>query len=162
MSRIILLVLNLVAFNAIACSFLPAFDDFVITDSSAVKATKPNFTVDSIHRGTDDGNHGSCSDAGFIELKLDTVPLHEQGYIFKIIEGKFEDQLFYESPVVPSKFIDSKKLYSFVWLDGSSEEQEPINITVQIIAVSRSGNKSEPQILKITHPGVEKPWWKVW
>ena len=75
--------------------------------------------------------------------------------IFKIIEGKFEDQLFYESPVVPSKFMENEKLFSFLWFDGSNEEQEPINITVQIIAVSRSGNKSEPQLLTITHPGIK-------
>ena len=162
MSRILFLVLSLLAFKSGACSFAPAFDEFVISQSTVVVASQPNFSVASIHRGTDDGNHGSCSDAGFIELKLKTTPTNEQGYIFKIVEGKFEDQLFNESPVVPSKFMDDNKLYSFLWLDGSNEEQEPINITVEIIAVSQSGDKSKPQLLKITHPGVKKPWWKVW
>ena len=162
MSKTFILVLNLIAFNSFACSFAPSFDDFVITEGPLVKATIPTFSVDSIHRGTNDGNRSSCSDAGFIKLKLDTVPLHEQGYIFKIVKGKFEDQLFDDSPVVPSKFKESKKLYSFLWFDGNNDVQEPINITVQIIAVSRSGNKSEPQLLNITHPGVTKAWWKVW
>jgi|TARA_B110000211_G_scaffold158508_1_gene179461 hypothetical protein len=162
MSRFLFLLLNILAFKAAACSFAPAFDEFVISENSSDKVTTPTFRVDSIHRGTDDGNHGSCSDAGFINLKLEALPSHEQGYIFKIVEGKFEDQLFYESPVVPSKFMENEKLFSFLWLDGSNKEQEPINITVQIIAVSRSGNKSEPQRLKITHPGIQKPWWKVW
>ena len=58
--------------------------------------------------------------------------------------------------------MENEKLFSFLWLDGSNEEQEPIDITVQIIAVSLSGNKSEPQLLTITHPGIQKPWWKVW
>jgi len=101
MTRFLLLLLNILAFEVTACSFVPAFDDFVISENSSDEVTKPSFKVDSIHRGTDDGNHGSCSDAGFINLKLDTLPSHEQGYIFKIIEGKFEDKLFYESPVVP-------------------------------------------------------------
>ena len=164
MSRflLLLLLLNILAFEVTACSFAPAFDDFVISENSSDEVTKPTFKVDSIHRGTDDGNHGSCSDTGFINLKLETLPSHEQGYIFKIIEGKFEDQLFYESPVVPSKFMENEKLFSFLWFDESNEEQESINITVQIIAVSRSGNKSEPQLLTITHPGIKKPWWKVW
>ena len=162
MSRILLLVLSLLAFKSGACSFAPAFDDFVISQSTLVVASKPNFSVASIHRGTDDGNNGSCSDAGFIELKLGTTPINEQGYIFEIVKGEFEDQLFNESPVVPSKFMDDNKLYSFLWLDGSNEEQEAINITVKIIAVSQSGDLSEPQLLEITHPGVKKPWWKVW
>jgi hypothetical protein len=108
MSRILLLVISLLAFKSEACSFAPAFDDFVISQSTLVVASKPNFSVASIHRGTDDGNHGSCSDAGFIELKLGVTPSNEQGYVFKIVEGNFEDQLFNESPVVPSKFMDDK------------------------------------------------------
>jgi len=162
MSRILLLLLNLVVFNAAACSFMPMLDDFIVSGNSSNEAIVPTFIVESIHRGTDDGNHGSCSDAGFINLKLDTLPSHDQGYIFKIVEGEFEDQLFHESPVVPSEFIDNKKLYRFLWFDGNNQEQEPINITVEIIAVTSSGQQSEPQLLIITHLGVKQPWWKVW
>lgn len=157
MIRIVILVLNLIAFNAIACSFAPAFDDFVITGGPQVNATTPTFTLTSIRRGTRDGSSGSCADIGFIDLTLNRLPSHEQGYIFKIIDGKFEDKIFNQSPVVPSKFMDSQKRYSFLWVDGSSIEQEAINITVEIIAVSRSGHKSAPQILNISHPGVKKP-----
>tara|TARA_R110002050_G_scaffold71891_3_gene154666 strand:+ start:51718 stop:52176 length:459 start_codon:yes stop_codon:yes gene_type:complete len=152
MNRIIVLVLSFIAFKAGACSFAPALEEFIITERSPVAATKPNFSVDSIKRGTNDGNRNSCSDAGFINLKLDSASSNDQGYIFKIVEGKFEYQIFDESPVVPTKFMESKKGYSFLWFDGHKAEQAPINITVQIIAISRSGNKSEPQLLTITYP----------
>ena len=95
MNRIIVLVLSFIAFKAGACSFAPALEEFIITERSPVAATKPNFSVDSIKRGTNDGNRNSCSDAGFINLKLDSASSNDQGYIFKIVEGKFEDQLFY-------------------------------------------------------------------
>ncbi|WP_441002449.1 hypothetical protein [Pseudocolwellia agarivorans] len=162
MGKLLILCLNLIVFNSFACSFAPVFDEFITTDVALIKASSPRFSLESIHRGTDDGNHGSCSDLGIIKLKIDTIPVHEQGYIFKIVKGRFEDQLFLDSPVVLSKFIQNKQLYSFMWFDGSNEVQEPINITIQITAVSLSGDKSEPQVLNISHPGTSKPWWKVW
>ncbi len=89
MSRFLLLLLNILAFEVTACSFAPAFDDFVISENSSDEVTKPTFKVDSIHRGTDDGNHGSCSDAGFINLKLETLPSHEQVRISVNPIGRF-------------------------------------------------------------------------
>lgn len=152
MSRIMLVILSFLAFKAGACSFAPMLEEFMITDGSAVIPTKPNFAVDSIQRGIDDGTRNSCSDAGFINLKLDSAPSNDQGYIFKLVEGEFDYQIFDEAPVIPSKFMENKRLYSFLWFDGHNAEQMPINIMVQIIAISRSGNKSEPQLLTITYP----------
>lgn len=162
MTRFLLLLLNILAFEVTACSFVPAFDDFVISENSSDEVTKPSFKVDSIHRGTDDGNHGSCSDAGSIVLKLKNIPTIEQGYIFELVEGTFEDTLFSDKAITLADFLEEKDKYYFVWFDGNSEEQEAFDIKIKITAVSESGIKSEPQYLNVSHPGVQKPWWKVW
>ena len=152
MSRHILWINTLLAFNVGACSLAPALEEFIVTEGAAVTVINPNFSVDSIHRGNDDGKRNSCSDLGFINLQLESVPSHAQGYIFNIVEGDFGTQIFNNVPVVPSKFMGSKKQYTFHWFERNNTEQKPINMILQIIAVSRTGDKSEAQLLTITHP----------
>tara|TARA_B100000929_G_C15297931_1_gene349308 strand:- start:110 stop:598 length:489 start_codon:yes stop_codon:yes gene_type:complete len=162
MRAILLFSVCFVYFKASACSLAPMLNQFDIQPNEiAEQASKPSFTVSGIHRGTDDGNHGSCSDAGVITLKLQKA-YPNQGYIFEIVDGEFEDLLFNNFPVTPSEFVEDKSIFSFIWFDGSSIEQEPFSIKVKIIAVSRTGNKSTPQYLTIAHAGVKKPWWRLW
>ncbi|WP_299009747.1 hypothetical protein [uncultured Shewanella sp.] len=127
-----------------------------------VEAMKPDFVVKSIRRGSDDGNFASISDAGILTLQLNRLPSQKQGYIFEIVEGKFEDKLFYETPVTPSEFAENEGSFSFIWLDGHSDEQEPFKIKIKIVGVSISGDKSDPQYLEVSHAGIKKPWWKLW
>lgn len=161
MRRIFALII-LLNTNALACSFAPSLISFEQSSEQNIEPIKPSFKVLNISRGEDDGNHGSCSDAGHIALQLESLPKVEQGYRFEIIEGEFEDNLFLDIPVVPSSYVEDKRNYYFTWFDGSSNEQEPFDITVKVIAVSKSGKESEAQLLRITHPGVNKPWWKFW
>lgn len=116
----------------------------------------------TIRRGTDDGNFASTSDAGILTLELENPPAKKQGYKFEIIEGNFEDRLFTGEAVTPSEYVENRKDFSFIWLDGSSYEQEAFNIKVKIIGVSASGAESEPQFLKVKHDGIKKPWWRIW
>ncbi|WP_105168164.1 hypothetical protein [Pseudoalteromonas sp. T1lg23B] len=162
MNRILVLILSLITFDALACSMMPTSKYFEVTGKGTTEPVKPVFEVDGVHRGTDDGNHGSCSDAGSIVLKLKNVPTIEQGYIFELIEGTFEDTLFSDKAITLADFLEEKDKYYFVWFDGNSEEQEVFDIKIKITAVSESGIKSEPQYLNVSHPGVQKPWWKVW
>jgi len=141
---------------------MPTKMAFEPSSTEEIQPIKPTFVVNHIGRGEDDGNHGSCSDAGMISLKLNEKPPLKQGYIFEIVEGEFEDSLFDGTPVIINDLIENKSTYSFIWFDGNSDEQEPINIKVKIIAVSNSGHKSTPQYVVIKHPGIKKPWWKIW
>ncbi|GIU53524.1 hypothetical protein [Shewanella sp. KT0246] len=158
----LLFILILFPCLSFAGSFIPLLDDFEPTYEVEIKAVKPNFVVDSIRRGTDDGNYASTSDAGIITFRLTNLPKQVQGYIFEIVEGDFEDRLFIGNPVTPSKYVKDKSEFTFIWLDGSSEEQEAFKVKVKITAVSISGNKSESQYLTVSHAGVQKPWWKFW
>jgi len=136
------------------CSFGPRFNSFLEDPSyrSDKKPSAPIFEVKGIKRGYDDGNGGSCSDAGMITLS----PLEDPdkfgvtvAYTFKLVEGEFEDSLFPQEPV--SSRIGTS--FTFIWFDGSNEHQEPINFKIEIRGVSPSGVKSEPSYLQITHPG---------
>ncbi|RRS06942.1 hypothetical protein EAG18_19350 [Pseudoalteromonas sp. J010] len=162
MNRILVLILSLISFDALACSMMPTSKYFEVTGNGTTEPVKPVFEVDGVHRGTDDGNHGSCSDVGSIVLKLKNIPTIEQGYIFELVEGTFEDTLFSDKAITLADFLEEKDEYYFVWFDGNSEEQEAFDIKIKITAVSESGIKSEPQYLKVSHPGVQKLWWKVW
>ena len=125
---------------------MPTKMAFEPSSTEKIQPIKPTFVVNHIGRGEDDGNHGSCSDAGVISLKSnETLPL-KQGYIFEIVEGEFEDSLFDETPVIINDLIEDKRTYSFIWFDGNSDEQEPFNIKVKIIAVSNSGHKVTAKI----------------
>lgn len=133
---------------------------FEITGEKSETPGKPNFEVKGIKRGSYDGNHGSCSDAGmitFVNLSSDT----DIGYKFAIVEGTFEDTIFGDNPIVPSTFVNEGE-FTFRWFDGHTDDQEPIEITVEITPVSKSGSTGEPARLVVSHPGVKKPWWKIW
>src|SRR5690606_20739474 len=95
-------------------------------------------------------------------LKRGTAPDEPTGYVFEIVEGEFEDAIFDASPIKAVERNEKEGLYNFAWLDGASNWQEPIDITVKIVAVTKTGQKSEPQMLKVTHPGIERPWWRLW
>lgn len=162
MYKLIGILLLLLSNNSFACSFMPTMEMFKTSSVERIEPTIPMFKLSHIGRGEDDGNHGSCSDAGVITLKLQSIPIVDQGYIFEIIEGSFEDTLFDTAPVILNDLIEDKSTYSFIWFDGNSDEQEPINIKVKITAVSKSGHQSAPQYVDIKHPGIKKPWWKIW
>ena len=137
-------------------------EEFEVVPGDGVPPVVPNFKVEKIVRGTDDGNLASCSDAGILTLKNLDIPGESTGYIFSIVEGQFEDQLFHEKPIQATDYFLKDSLYNFIWLDGSSDVQEPIDVTIEIVAISKTGQRSSPQKLKVMHPGVSKPWWKFW
>ncbi|TAA48549.1 hypothetical protein [Corallincola spongiicola] len=147
---------------AFACSFAIMTEEFEIVPGEGAPPAIPYFETKDIVRGTDDGNYASCSDAGILTLKLLDTQSQPVGYMFRIVQGQFEDKLFYEQPIQATDPYREENLYKFVWLDGSSDVQEPIDITLEIVAISKTGHKSGPQTLRITHPGVSKPWWKFW
>ncbi|WP_027858473.1 hypothetical protein [Marinobacterium jannaschii] len=161
MNRIAFILLLLFPVGSLACSFARVTEEFVTTNQESIIPEQPNFTLTSIHRGTK-GNIGSCNDAGSIKLTVNPEPEQDTGYVFSISQGEFEDQLFGEKPIVRVKKYTEVGEYSFIWLDGYSVEQEPIDIVIRIVAVSKDGGESEPQFLKVSHPGVKKPWWKFW
>ncbi|WP_157960519.1 hypothetical protein [Marinimicrobium alkaliphilum] len=160
MKQAIVVMALLMSSPALACSFARTLEDFEIEVSESIEPKSTKFEVTEIVRGQNDGDPYSCSDAGVIILKAIEMP-PDTGFIFKLVKGEFEDMLFEEEPVVPSGFVNPNE-FVFIWLDGSSYEQEAFDIEVQITPVSRSGTRGEPTYLNISHPGRERPWWRFW
>jgi hypothetical protein len=139
--------------NAIfACSLAPSMESFVINPGYHLtkKPLKPRFELIKVKRGYDDGNYASCSDAGIITIKaISKYTSNAVAYKFEIVAGELEDSVFPEGAV---QSLNGNEFY-FVWLDGSSNKQEPIEIILKIVALSPSGIESEPSLLRISHPG---------
>lgn len=153
MDRATLLILLCLPLQALACSFSLDYRSkpFLVHppyDESKIPP-KPIVSVASIKRGFDDGNFASCSDAGIIELKVSTDTI---GYDIEVIEpeehrGTIPDGLYGAVREGDDYFI------RFIWLDGSSNVQEPLSIKLAIKATSISGGISEPIQLIVEHPG---------
>ena len=154
---LLLITLFLLHNTANACSFAPGYDEFVPSPLYKKKnhpLATPKASLESIKRGYDDGNRGSCSDAGIIKIKLENEnPVRATGYKLKIVSGTFESHVIPDYEVMPSRYNPSENSMSFIWLDGSHNNQEEIDFVLQLIAVSPEGLESEPYNLKIKHAG---------
>jgi len=156
MKTLIVIILLILSNKINACSFVQMIEEFKVNNAVKTKTipTKPYFKFISIKRGSDDGNGGSCSDAGILSLEQINKPKLSTGYIFEIIEGIYKDKIFYSNPIVATQGFKEKGLYNFVWLD-KSRIKEPLEFKVKITAVSESGDKSEPQILQISQSEIK-------
>lgn len=154
---LLLITLFLSYTTANACSFAPGYDEFLpnpLYKGKSHPLAIPYASVESIKRGYDDGNRGSCSDAGIITIKFKNEnPAKVTGYKLKIVSGTFENHVIPDYEVTPSRYNINENSMSFVWLDGSYNNQEQIDFVLQIIAVSPEGGESEPYHLKIQHAG---------
>ena len=149
----VLLLCALSARPALACSFAPGYQSFRVAPvlrPTLVPAPAPEVVVESIERGYDDGDGASCSDAGILVLR---VPSDALGYHFEIVAGGFDDVVFPDGYV---RTVERGRL-RFVWLDGELDWQESIEVLVRVTTLSSDGVPSEPQVLRIRHPGGESP-----
>lgn len=137
-----------------ACSFQPGYEPFLIRPYGLREEPPPQppkLEVLKIERGRD-GNPGMCDDAGILVLgvKNDSGQTHT-GYRFRLVSGVFNDRVFPDYAVRPAE--QSPGVLRFVWLDGASDRQEPIDLVVEVVAVSLWGAESDAVRLHIKHPG---------
>ena len=158
-SIITLFILLIVPARIFACSFAPTLEHFQYSNEYSEIPNKPNFVLESISRGFKNGNN--CG--GFATFILSTVDEEKDvGYFFSFANGEVGDLEFSKEAIVQIKNNSNADKYIFIWFDGYSNKQEEIDATLKIIAVSKNHQLSEPQYLKISHPGVKVPWWKFW
>lgn len=161
MKTILTLILILSCSNAFPCSLGAMTEPFAVDKSlNHVTPIKPSFKVSRLSRGTKSGT--SCSGLASLRLIPTTPPLHEQGYIFEVIEGVF-DIFHVAGPITTTethrllsgkfKTLD-KNEFLFYYFEAVITPK-PIDITLKITAVSKSGAKSDPQLLKIQHDGAK-------
>ena len=156
MKYIIAIFLVLYTSGAVACS-LPIYTEPFVIDKKLKLAlpVKPKFKVSKFPRGTK--SKTSCSVLAFLFLKPEKT-IEQQGYTFKVIKGTFNP--FHS--IEPLQRSEEHKLLSKEYEAFDEDEfvfhfyeilNNPIDIVLQITAISKSGGKSEPQLLKIKHNG---------
>jgi hypothetical protein len=139
-----------VARPAFACSVGPGYEAFRVVPKllrpTMTLAPAPDVAVETIERGYDDGDGGSCSDAGVLVL---TAPSDALGYRLELVAGSLDDDVF------PDGYVRTRERgrLRFVWLDGEQDWQESIDVLLKITTLSASGVVSEPTLLRVRHSG---------
>lgn len=139
--------------SAWACSFGPGYTIFRFnpnaTPMSGERPGAPEIELKFIHRGFNDGDFASCSDAGIISF---AVPANEPrgtvGYSFRVQKGSIEDGIFPLEVVTPVELNDGSLGFFFVWLDA----RKPIDAEIEVRLVSESGLEGEAIVVKLEHP----------
>lgn len=158
MKKIMFIMLALSFSGAYACSLAPTTEAFIINSNlQKIIPSEPSFKVSNLSRGKKSKH--SCSGLAYLNLKNSSPSSTEQGYIFEIYEGSFKKIRFKDVPLKTSKFSRDKDEYIFHFYETKNE---PINFTLKITSVSKSGLKSKPQLLKIIDKGTQKSWWPSW
>lgn len=140
------LAMLLLAPPSMACSILPPYEALPTQPPQPLSPTTPapEVAVDSITRGHA-GDGGTCADLGFLVFK---VPDEAAAFKLEIVEGNLPIRF-------PQGFVRPRAAgtLGFVWGDGNTDEQEPLRAVVKIIALSKTGEVSEPALVQIADPG---------
>ncbi len=161
-------VLALVPGTADACSIIKMYleidpqqkvIDFLPPD-------QPVVSVKSINRGRGprrtEGRGAvmtSCDDIGSIGFEIgpvsdDLTKPAELGFLFQVVEGTLPSGL--SVPAKPLVTISEKTEYGYYlhWTDGATDDQEPFEFTLVVVAVDKAGNHSEESDpVTVRHPG---------
>ena len=120
----------------------------------------PQMSLLSIKRGRGprpDSSGSSCDDIGEIILKLDQAARDDRtqpekmGYLWQVRDGQLPEDL--GPPTRPVRLtVDGRLL--LIWVDGSTDDQEPLEFSITITAFDLAGNQSQPsEAVQIRHPG---------
>ncbi|MCX2795388.1 hypothetical protein OQJ62_10695 [Microbulbifer thermotolerans] len=151
MKYLVLLLVTLFSISSWACSFPRTYEIFnpaPLRGSSTIEVPKPEIIIGEISRGRD-GAGSMCADAGTIEVEIVN---HRRltGYKFVVVDGEDSESIFPKEIITPTS---GRKSVRFVWLDGASDIQEPINLKLSVIAINSFGVESEPTEILVTHSG---------
>ena len=149
--------------SALACSFIE-YDEHLIDDTieDEVAPSLPSLDELDINRGVGPTRSGlgsqmstSCDDLGWITLRLsaedDLSPPENLGFVFTLDTGSLPFTL----PSEPARPFDGS--ITFVWIDGATDDQEPIEATVTVNTMDEAGNLSaESLLLTISDEGSEE------
>jgi len=92
----------------------------------------------------------SCDDLGSIGLSLqasdDVTPPTQIGYRLTLAAGSLPADL-----ALPGGAIESLGGMLWLrWVDGATDDQEPIDFTLRVVAIDLAGNESAPQTVRVT------------
>lgn len=136
---------------ASACSFAGPPEHQIDPLANDIEAPEAPELIDvTVKRGTGPGSDGSatsCDDLGTITVRLmpgadDQTPPDMMGYRIRVISSDFEVG---EQLSVPQELIrlDEQGGLFFIWVDGATDDQDVISVTLGVRSVDLAGNESE-------------------
>lgn len=157
----------LLALPALPCSIaqIPHEIDDALRGVDVIPPSAPQAEVSRITRGKGPVPHGeglvsvsSCDDIGFIVLSFSRLPQDDRataseiGYLFEFAAG--DPPPGFTLPEAPLRILADAREFTLHWSDGATDEQEPLDFAITIVAVDRAGNRSEPSnLVWIRDPG---------
>lgn len=126
------------------------------TDASPDELPAPAAVVTEIVRGIGP-NHASCDDTGLLAVLVEwprgKYKLRDLGFEFKVVAGSTAYAIFPEAPQQAP--IDGRRSdFLFMWREGAPAQQKPIDLQVEVRAVTRDNRRGPPaRILVRANPG---------
>ena len=153
-SAVTIAALQLTASPAEACCFGPL--RHVLEPGEQLEDSEPPGTVEVIKVKVKRGRapvRTSLDDLGSIGLIIsppadDRTPVDKMGYRLKHLKGEMPAGLLPDYDVRPSE----NEIY-LCWVDGASNDQEPLDFLISVSAVDLGGNLGLPTSVHVTHPG---------
>lgn len=115
----------------------------------------PEPVVVSVTRGVGT-RHASCDDTGLLTVRVEwprgtDYKLRELGFEFRVVGGDAGLAIFPEGPVAGR--IDGRRSeFLFMWRDGPPWEQKPLDMQVEVRAVTPDNRRGPPALLRVTAP----------
>lgn len=140
---------------ASACSLALPDEHQIDPDAGDVEAPgAPEVLTTGITRGNGCVGGDSCADIGFVTLVMapvsdDQTAPEDIGYRLTIVSGGLPGDDFL--PAYDFRPFGDEIVLT--WIDGAENQQEPMALTVEIIAVDGAGNESVPVRVDIADPG---------
>jgi hypothetical protein len=149
MKKLLLTVLLVFPPCALACSFAPGYERFTPAPASFEPRTEndrlavlpaPRVDTVRVQRGTA-ASGGPCGDLGRLTLVVDwprssSYRLDEVGFYFRVVGGRQPDRIFPPIPIT-GRISGQRAQFFFVWVDGHSPGQAPLDLEVEVFAVNK-------------------------
>jgi hypothetical protein len=139
-----------------ACS-LAGPQAFVVDPGEGRAPARPEVVEVVVKRGVGPRPDGcgevatSCDDLGWIGVTVaDVGP--DVGFVVRRASGELPADPF-EEPQAGTVVDGGRWLDVVAWIDGATDDQEPVEAEVEVVAVSRAGVESEPVLVPLVDPG---------
>lgn len=152
-------VLMFVTWDVTACSFARQSEVEIAPHQQPKTETRPDVptvTVGLIRRGrAPDGVwNWSCDDTGLVSIRM---PLNENTkdliFAFRVLSGTTDELKFRDGYYAGfTREGASSMSFTFPWIDGASDQQEPLDFVLEIIPARRSGLIGRSKIIRISYP----------
>jgi len=91
--------------------------------------------------------HSTCDDTGLLSVEIQwprgKYKLRDLGFEFKVVSGTTAYAIFPDSPIQAP--IDGRRGdFLFMWQEGGPSQQQPIDLQVEVRAVTRDNRRGPP------------------